>query len=690
MKPKSNLLLSLLTFFMILFAFNSLGIGQANVSRSSNWKSVSPRIAVDSAGNLHVVWAEYYTDPPNGTGDAFYSKYDISTSIWSPPINLSNSSLVNSREYRPVGIDVDGANNVYVVYIDRTAIKLRVYSGGSWGSPFEISSHTEDIDMARIAVDPSGNIFTCWWTIGSGIVWSRARIGGTWEAGVRISPAQRCKFPNIAVGNNVVFATWQESGYAEGYQASYVQRSKSFNASWSSSQRVAVTNDTITPEVEIDGNDIAHIIWEAKTINDPSVWDFYVFHSYWTGNGFSPPQNIASPVLLLYPQVHERGNNLYVCWSVGGWSGGIGVRANNRINGVWVGESSVPNSGGSTYTDVSTSPAQDRVYFVWDDFGSAGSKEIWCNMGATGPPPPPPDTPVALFSFSPSSGPSPLKVSFDGSASYDPNGTITAYNWNFGDGSTGSGQRVEHTYNSAGSYTVTLTVTDNSGKSGSTSHTVAVIKPNDPPIAEFSFSPVNGIAPLDVTFDASASRDPDGYIALYSWTFGDGGTGSGKVVTYRYNQAGTFSVRLTVRDDAGASAFRTKTVEVFRLYPPLNISWTTHADQSLFQTRYVTEVTWEKNPENDKLGVQIALHRIYRKKVSESNSAYRVIGEVTGATYRYLDKNVGGKNLYSYTVTVIDDQGRESPIASAAGSFHNLLLNKRPQGIQKKGKLSGN
>jgi PKD repeat protein len=690
MKPKTKIVVFLFAFFFILFSFNRLGWGQANVSRSSNWKSVSPRIAVDSAGNLHVVWAEYYTDPPNGTGDAFYSKYDINTSVWSSPINLSNSSLVNSREYRPVGIDVDGANNVYVVYIDRTVIRLRIYSGGSWGSPFDISSHSEDIDMARIAVDPSGNIFTCWWTIDSGVVYSRARIGGSWESGVRISPARRCKFPNIAVGNNVVFATWQESGYAEGYQAAYVQRSKSFNASWSSSQRVAVTNDTITPDVEIDGNDIAHMIWEAKAVNDPNVWDFFVFHSYWTGNGFSTPQNIASPVLLLYPQVHERANNLYVCWSVGAWAYGSAVHYNTRIGGGWTGDTTVPNSRGSTYTDVSTSPAQDRVYFVWDDFGSGASKEIWCNMGVTGPPPPPPDTPVALFSFSPTSGPPPLSITFDASASYDPNGTITAYNWNFGDGSTGSGRVVAHTYSSAGFFTVILTVTDNDGKSGSASNTVAVIKANDPPIAEFSFSPTSGIAPVEVTFDASASRDPDGTIVEYSWNFGDDSTGSGRIVKHVYSKSGTFSVRLTVRDNSGASATKTKTIGVFNLYQPLNIRWATHADESLFQTRYVTEVTWEKNPENDKLGIQIALYRVYRKKSPDSNSAYGVIGEVTGDTYRYMDKNAGGRDLYAYTVTAIDNQGHESPIALAAGSFSNPLLIRRPQDIQRKGKLRGN
>lgn len=68
--------------------------------------------------------------------------------------------------------------------------------------------------------------------------------------------------------------------------------------------------------------------------------------------------------------------------------------------------------------------------------------------------------PIAVASANPDSGPAPLLVSFDGSASSDPDGTITDYDWDFGDGNTDSGAQVNHTYNSAGTYVATLTVSD--------------------------------------------------------------------------------------------------------------------------------------------------------------------------------------------------------------------------------------
>lgn len=697
MRMKSRVFLLFISFFFIFFCFNNFARGQANVSRSPNTQSISPRMAVDSAGNVHVIWAEYYTPvqdaPSPGRGDAFYAKYDINTLQWSAPFNLSNSALVYSAECRPVGIDVDGSNNVYVVYVEGNRIQLRIYSGGSWGAPFAVVSGAPgNCDSARIAVDSNGDIFTCWWIMGSFVVYSRARIGGTWE-NVKAISAGQSKFPGIAVGNNVAYCVWMRK--IPPYRAHYTQRSKTLNAPWSAPQGAyeppthpIASDEQMTPDVAIDSNNIAHVVWGYRVTQN---WQYIVQYSYWTGSRFSSPRNLSAQILQLYPSIHGRGNNLYVCWPVGAWAHGTGLHYANRINGTWSGEGIVPNSKGCTFTDVATSPDQSKVYYVWDDMGRNpnGTWEVWCNLGQTGPPPPPPDNPIASFTATPSAGSAPLLVTFDGSSSYDQNsgGTIVSYSWNFGDGATSSGQIVTHTYNTKGVFSARLTVTDNDGKTGSTTRTIDVTKVNEPPVAEFSFSPTSGLYPLQVNFDASASRDPDGRIVQYSWDFGDGHTGLGRVVGHKYERPGTFLIRLTVRDDGGSTATKSKSITVLSLRPPLNISWTVHADESLFQTRYVTEVSWEKNPANDAFGVQVVLYRIYRKKSSESNNAFRSIGEVAGDTYRYMDKKAGGKDSYAYTVTALDNKGHESPISGAAGSFSNPLQKKQAQDTQRMGKI---
>jgi len=86
--------------------------------------------------------------------------------------------------------------------------------------------------------------------------------------------------------------------------------------------------------------------------------------------------------------------------------------------------------------------------------------------------------PTASFTASTTSGVVPLEVFFYASGSYDPDGNILSYAWDFKDGNTGSGQTVNHTFASAGSYNVTLTITDNDGAIDSTTKTITVTETN--------------------------------------------------------------------------------------------------------------------------------------------------------------------------------------------------------------------
>ena len=85
--------------------------------------------------------------------------------------------------------------------------------------------------------------------------------------------------------------------------------------------------------------------------------------------------------------------------------------------------------------------------------------------------------PVALFAVSVLAGPAPLTVTFDALSSHDSDGVILTYSWDYGDGSTGSGDEVSHTYATEGSYTVTLKVTDDGGKIASMQKGLTVLPP---------------------------------------------------------------------------------------------------------------------------------------------------------------------------------------------------------------------
>jgi endonuclease/exonuclease/phosphatase family metal-dependent hydrolase len=91
--------------------------------------------------------------------------------------------------------------------------------------------------------------------------------------------------------------------------------------------------------------------------------------------------------------------------------------------------------------------------------------------------------------------------------------------------------------------------------------------PNLPPVVTVSGSPVNGIAPLPVSFSSTAS-DPDGNVASYSWTFGDGHTSTQPFPSNTYSSAGVYTARLTVTDNQGASASASVVVTVTTPPPP--------------------------------------------------------------------------------------------------------------------------
>jgi len=97
-------------------------------------------------------------------------------------------------------------------------------------------------------------------------------------------------------------------------------------------------------------------------------------------------------------------------------------------------------------------------------------------------------------------------------------------------------------------------------------------KVNQPPVADFSFSPsAPGVGEL-VRFDASDSSDPDGRIRNYEWTFGDDLSGSGRTTTHTYSRNGSYTVRLTVADDDGVTASTTKTIVVTETAQPSQIT----------------------------------------------------------------------------------------------------------------------
>ena len=161
--------------------------------------------------------------------------------------------------------------------------------------------------------------------------------------------------------------------------------------------------------------------------------------------------------------------------------------------------------------------------------------------------------PRAVIESSTLSGTLPLTVAFDGTASSaESEATIASYLWDFGDGSQSIDAVTSHTYTSAGTYRVSLTVMDTQALSGEARVSVTVTQSLGAPVALLAASAHSGIEPLSVSFDSSGSHDPDGTIVSYEWSFGDGATSSAAAPSHTFS-AGVHTVILTVTDDSGAT-----------------------------------------------------------------------------------------------------------------------------------------
>lgn len=184
---------------------------------------------------------------------------------------------------------------------------------------------------------------------------------------------------------------------------------------------------------------------------------------------------------------------------------------------------------------------------VWDDSGNTVTEKITINILEY-------SQPIAFASANTTYGKIPLKISFSGSGK-DFDGEIESYYWEFGDGSTSHKQNPTHTYDTVGKFFVHLTVTDNDGEIGIDVLEINVV-PNCPPTAQIIADVTKGPPPLKVTFEGVA-EDIDGWIVSYKWEFENtfrftNPEGNKQSVTYTYFFPGTYTVKLTVKDNDGA------------------------------------------------------------------------------------------------------------------------------------------
>jgi PKD repeat protein len=260
-------------------------------------------------------------------------------------------------------------------------------------------------------------------------------------------------------------------------------------------------------------------------------------------------------------------------------------------------------------------------------------------------------SPVASFTVTAETVNIDETLSFDASESYDSDGTIVAYSWDFGDGTATTGVTVEHAYSEAGTYTVTLTVTDNDGVTDTTTATISVITPQAPnqsPVASFTESAQTVSIGESIHFDGSESYDPDGSVVSYTWDFGDGTTATGIEVDHTYENDGVYTITLTVMDADAATDDATRSVTVTKTVVNISpVALFTKSAETVFSGE---SIHFDASESYDSDGTIVA----YSWDFGDGTAT-------TGVTVEHAYSEAG---TYTVTLTVTDNDGASSLVVA--------------------------
>lgn len=266
--------------------------------------------------------------------------------------------------------------------------------------------------------------------------------------------------------------------------------------------------------------------------------------------------------------------------------------------------------------------------------------------------------PTASFTSTPTSAPTSTAITFNGTASYDLDGTVVSYSWAFGDGATGTGSVVTHSYNPAKTYTVTLTVTDNGGVTGSTSSQITIT--DRPPVVSFTPSPMTASTGQTITLSISVS-DPDGSISTTRVDWGDTITQlySGAITSATHSYASTgsstsqiFTIIVTATDNNASYTSTSSQVTINDRVPSPSFN---PSSTSLSTGQNVTLTISATDPD----GTVTAL------KVDWGDGTIDTLpGTATSDVHSYSSTGTSTSSIFTITVNATDNSGSTGKYSS--------------------------
>ena len=548
-----------------------VGWGIAELIQTEVRYALDPQIAVDYTGNAIAVWAQ-----SDGSRNNIWANRYVVGVGWDAAELIETNDAGDARFPQ---VAVDGTGNAIAVWHQSDGWETSIWAnryvvGVGWGTAELIETDVSDALYPQVAVDYTGNAIVVWHQFDGTRcnIWAnRYVVGVGWGiAGlVETNDAGGAWLPQIAVyGTGNAIAVWFQS---DGTKTSIWADRYVVGAGWAAPELTGIgVGDAESPRVAVDGTGNAIAVW--------SQYDGVCYNIWSNRYVVAPPPPPPRTHEVLKGAQGPRASEVtweYAPSDYGTWIGRI---VNNGLRSLLVDvydiTTGVPEeimhqrirfaaNDAYPYGEVNTSGVVmspiHRYLITVTPNGPQGSSCVVEDMILR-----PQSPPIASFTYTIDYH----TIDVNASHSYDADGVIESYLWDWGDGSTEDGVTATHTY-LHGLYTLTLTVVDNQGLTDTMSAVVYFDGVIIPPVAIFTWTtPTTDW--YSVIVDGSQSYDIDGTIVLYAWDFGDGSTATGQTATHSYVGGGYFTITLEVTDDAGLTGVAVQYIQI----SPVVVSFT--------------------------------------------------------------------------------------------------------------------